>query len=246
MDTFCEITWIGLAVVVVGIWLHTIIASPRGKGPLWLKIRTIRLLFDSAGLLLPGKGRSIVGWLARLAAVVVVSSTVVLAITGFIPALRGERLSGYLLLIHVSVGPVLVVAATFWVLVRAARFTFGASDWYALKAAVLRDRWFGPSPTYPGPVAKVCFWALATLILPLGLSIVLSMFRIFDTETLIFMEEVHRYCALAFCGLGLIYAYLVARHRAFDVRSNDLEGKETCYGDDGTTKLSQIRKTEPC
>ncbi|MDH7599559.1 MAG: hypothetical protein QHH07_08005, partial [Sedimentisphaerales bacterium] len=128
MSSFVKITLIWVVLVLVGVWLHAVIASPRRKGPLWLKIRTIRLLIGSVGLLLPRRGTSIVTWLARLAASVMAICVVVLAITGFLPALQGQRLSGYLLLIHVSCGPVLVAAATFWFLVRAARFSFGQSD----------------------------------------------------------------------------------------------------------------------
>lgn len=213
MSGFAVITMIWLGIVVVGILAHTIIRSPRGKGPLWLLVRAIRLLFGGVGRILPSKDENLVAWLSRLAAAVAAISTVVLALTGFVPALQGQRLSGYLLLIHVSLGPVLVVAMTFWVLTKSARFTYSLADWEWLCARTRPDCWFIPNMAFPGPFAKLCFWALVVLIIPLGLSIVLSMFRLFDTDLLVLMEQIHRYCALAFLGLGMIYLYLFARDR---------------------------------
>lgn len=214
MSRFAVITMIWLGVVVVGILGHAIVRSPRGKGPLWLLARAIRLLLGGVGRILPSKDENLVAWLSRSAAAVAAVSTVVLAVTGFVPALQGQRLSGYLLLIHVSLGPVLVVATTFWVFTKAARFTYSFADWEWLCTRIRPDCWYIPNLVFPGPFAKLCFWALVVLIIPLGLSIVLSMFRLFDTNLLVLMEQIHRYSALAFLGFGMIYLYLFVRNRA--------------------------------
>lgn len=205
MTSFAILSLICLGVVLIGILGHTIIASPRGKGPLWLKVNALRWAIRAIPSLIPGRDRSIVTWLARLAGLAAVGSIAVLALTGFGPAVMGLRLSGYLLMIHVTFGPVLVVALAFLVLVRAKA--------HALARADVGSCGLGPVACGLGLGAKLSFWALAILALPLTLSIVLSMFPLFGTEGQQWMAEVHRYCALAFFLSALIYGYTAIRRR---------------------------------
>jgi hypothetical protein len=202
-----------LGVVLIGIGGHTIIASPRGKGPIWLTLKGFVWAIWAIPTLIPGKDRSIVTWLARLAGLAAVGSIAVLFLTGFGPAVMGLRLSGYLLMIHVTFGPVLAVSLAFLVLVRAKTHVPVRAN-AAPILALLRLPVQPPlAPGELGLVAKGCFWALAVLALPLTLSIVLSMFPLFGTEGQKWMAEVHRYCALAFSLSALMYGYIAIRRR---------------------------------
>jgi hypothetical protein len=202
-----------LGIVLMGIGGHTIVASPRGKGPLWLTMKGMGWAIRAIPTLIPGRDRSIVTWLARLAGLAAVGSIAVLFLTGFGPAILGYRLSGYLLMIHVTFGPVLAVSLAFLVLVRARTHVLVRAN-AAPVLALLRLPIQPPlAPGDPGLAAKGSFWALAVLALPLTLSIILSMFPLFGTEGQKWMEEIHRYCALAFFLSALVYGYTAIRRR---------------------------------
>jgi len=211
--SFAVLSLICLGVVLMGIGCHTIIASPRGKGPIWLTMRGLGWALHALPTLIPGRDRSIVTWLARLASLVAVGSIAVLFLTGFGPAILGYRLSGYLLMIHVTFGPILAVSLAFLVLVRA-RTHVPVQANAAPLLALLGLPAQGPlSPGDMGLVAKLSFWGLAFVALPLTLSIVLSMFPLFGTEGQQWMAEIHRYCALVFFLCALVYGYTAIRRR---------------------------------
>ena len=213
MPSFAILSLICLGVVLMGIGGHMIIASPRGKGPLWLTVKGICWAIRSIPSLIPGRDRSIVTWLARLAGLAAVGSITVLALTGFGPAVMGLRLSGYLLMIHVTFGPVLVVSLAFLVLVKAKTHALVRANAAPLLALLRLPVQPPLAPGDQGLAAKGSFWALAVLALPLTLSIVLSMFPLFGTEGQQWMAEVHRYCALVFSLLALVYGYTAIRRR---------------------------------
>jgi len=213
VPSFAILSLICLGVVLVGIGGHAIVASPRGKGPIWLTVKGILWAVRAAPSLIPRRDRSIVTWLARWAGLAAVGSIAVLFLTGFGCALLAYRLSGYLLMIHVTFGPVMVVALAFLVLVRAQTHVPVQANAAPLLALLRFPA--GPCPARAdlGWVAKACFWALACLALPLTLSVVLSMFPLLGTDGQRWMEETHRYSALAFLLCALVYGYTAIRRR---------------------------------
>ena len=213
MPSFPVLSLTCLGLVLVGIGGHAIIAAPRGKGPIWLTARGIVWAVRAIPTLIPRRDRSIVTWLARLASLAAVGSIAVLFLTGFGSAILGDRLSGYLLMIHVTFGPVMVVALAFLVLVRAQTHVPVQANAAPLLALLGLPAQGPLSPGDMGLVAKLSFWGLAVLALPLTLSIVLSMFPVFGTEGQQWMAEIHRYCALVFFLCALVYGYTAIRRR---------------------------------
>lgn len=213
MPSFPVLSLTCLGIVLVGIGGHAIIAAPRGKGPIWLTARGIVWAVRAIPTLIPRRDRSIVTWLARLASLAAVGSIAVLFLTGFGSAILGDRLSGYLLMIHVTFGPVMVVALAFLVLVRAQTHVPVQANAAPLLALLRVPARPGPAGADLGWVTKACFWAMAVLVLPLTLSVVLSMFPLLGTEGQRWMEEIHRYAALAFLLCALVYGYTAIRRR---------------------------------
>jgi hypothetical protein len=144
-----------------------------------------------------GRPRTRLGPWQRLVYGVTLAALAVLAATGLWAALRAERLSGWLLLVHnAAAGPFalgLVVLAVLW----AERCRFAA----------------GPAPALFAPAQRAVFWAAAVLAAALILSMMLCWVRLFGTDGQEFLLEVHRYAALGMIATGLVHLYLIALAR---------------------------------
>jgi hypothetical protein len=115
-----------------------------------------------------------------------------LAITGFYAFLIAQQpLSGYLLMLHCTAAPVfavcMAVLTLFWS--HRCRFSFGI------------DRRI----TISEIAQKTCFWLIAMFLLPVTMSIVLSMFPIFGTDGQVFLYHLHRYSTLLLTIFAIIY-----------------------------------------
>jgi hypothetical protein len=210
---FAILSAVCLVLLVLGIGAHSLLGSPRGKGPIWLAIRVVLKGLRAIPRLIPGKDRSIVTWLIRLAILAAMGSFAGLFLTGFIPMFMGLRLSGYLLIAHVTFAPVFIISLMFLLLVRTQVHAFvrANAEWVMELLGLPLDAPL--SPADPGLVTKGCFWAVAVLSLPLVLSSVMSMFPIFGTYGQELLFEVHRSTALVFTLVVLVHAYASVRHR---------------------------------
>ena len=135
-----------------------------------------------------------------------------LALTGFIPVLiLGERLSGLLLIIHVTIAPFFVVAlmltAVFW-----AHFQqFAHSDSIYLKELRLKKEKQNPSKNTQIFWQKLCFWLFLVFSVPAILSIIVSMFPFFGTDGQIALLDIHRYSVLILMVISLFYSDVLMR-----------------------------------
>jgi hypothetical protein len=210
---FIYVCVIGLVVILLGVGGHAVLASPRGKGPLWLAIRVIQRGLRLIPALIPGKDRSIVTWLVRLAILVGMGSFAALFLTGFIPVFLGLRLTGYLLIAHVTFAPVFIICLAFLILVRAQTHAFvrANAEWVMALIGFPAEEPLGRADR--GLMTKAAFWTLAVLSLPLVLTSVLSMFPVFGTHGQDVLFELHRYSALVFSMTVIVHAYATVRHR---------------------------------
>lgn len=120
-----------------------------------------------------------------------IGSFLVLAATGFYAYFRGEKLTQYALMIHATFGPVFAASWAFIALCRSARNRFTLT----LGLATIKN---------------LCFWLTLVLALPLVLSTVLSMFKLFGTTGQAFLYYTHQYTAAAIAVTILIYLGLAA------------------------------------
>ena len=170
-------------------------------------------------LLLIEQRSSILGVLKKLAYLVSLICFVVLALTGFWPLLvRGEHISGYLMMIHATFAPVfalcLAILAITWA--GANRFTVEDCPWI-LRLLRRTTRLHVAAADKPGQCAvlwyKATFWLLIFLALPLILSIVISMFHILGTSWQYFTMAIHRWTGLVFAVVAILHTYLAIRTR---------------------------------
>ena len=165
--------------------------------------------------------RSLVDLFRILVYLVAMFSFVVLALTGFYPVLvLGEHITGYLVMVHATFAPVfagcLAVLAVLWA--RQCRFTPGDLPWFErLVQRVTLTLTEGPDEAArrksSGLGQKVTFWLIIFLALPLGLSILLSMFPLLGTHWQELLLSLHRYTAYVFALVVIAHTVLLLRMR---------------------------------
>ncbi|MEJ2702267.1 MAG: cytochrome b/b6 domain-containing protein [Sedimentisphaerales bacterium] len=167
-----------------------------------------------AGTISPQK-RSLVDIFRILVYAVAVFSFVVLALTGFYPVLiRGEHISGYLVMLHATFAPVFAVCLAVLAVMWANRCRFAPGDWPAFDRFVRRvtSAEGAEAPRKrPGLWQKITFWLVVFLALPLALSIILSMYHLVGTHWQELLLKVHRYTAYVFALAAVVHTALLAR-----------------------------------
>jgi cytochrome b subunit of formate dehydrogenase len=163
--------------------------------------------------------RSLVDYLRILVYLVALFSFVVLALTGFYPVLvLGEHITGYLVMIHATFAPVfagcLAVLAIMWA--RQCRFTPGDLPWFErlVQRVTLVEGDEVRQNRNSCLGQKITFWLIIFLALPLGLSILLSMYPLLGTYWQELLLMIHRYTAYIFSVVVIIHTVLLLRMRA--------------------------------
>lgn len=194
---FRVVSAIGLVVLWIGLVLHFLVFPCKLK----MRLFTVQL---KAGML------HIMSLLICLGLVV---SFMGLFITGFGPLFMGDKLHGYLLMLHATCAPVFIVCAGLFVLTGAGKHAFDMNDADIIKTecSMKKSRTKTCWLTDTGLGAKSCFWMLAVLAVPLTMTMVFSMMPLFGTEIQEFLFEMHRWIALIFALIMFLELYMLLR-----------------------------------
>ncbi len=209
---FAIVSIIAFLVVFGGICLHCIV-SAAAKGCRCRGIHILKTLAHLFTLLFLEQKSSVIGIARKLLYLLALLCFVVLLITGFYPVLiRGEQISGYLLMLHATFAPVfagcLAVLAVMW----ADNCRFNKDDWPWLQRILKRETASDKSGTEKHTlIQRICFWLIVMLALPVILSAVLSMFPLFGTRGQEFLLDTHRYSALLLALIIIVHTYLIIR-----------------------------------
>lgn len=145
--------------------------------------------------------------LRRMAYGLSVAFFLLLGLTGFLPVLiLGDRLSGTLLIVHVTVAPLFALCLCALALLWAHRLRFDEEDWQFVLEPAHRK-----APRLERRVRlalKVGFWLVLLFSLPLMGSIILSLFPLFGTEGETLLIRVHGYSALLFLAASIAEIHL--------------------------------------
>lgn len=165
------------------------------------------------------KQASLLGMLKKLCYLVAAVSFLILGFTGFYPLLvRGEHISGYLMMIHATFSPVFALCLAILALTWASHFRFVRDDCPCVQRFLRRVTRLRPAvPEGPCRWAsvgrKVAFWAVMALSLPLIVSILLGMYPLFGTPWQELLLALHRWTALVFAIVAVLLTYLTVRIR---------------------------------
>jgi formate dehydrogenase subunit gamma len=148
----------------------------------------------------------------RLVHLAVTVSFLALVGTGFWPVIvSGTKMTGYLLMIHVTFGGVfaasLMVAAVTWA--EDHRFAAGDGRWISR----LGGHWTGRDGLPAGRFdasQKIIFWVTAALGVVVIVTPPLCMLKLFGTCGQEMLYEIHRYCSLALTIAVIKHAYLTS------------------------------------
>ena len=198
---FQIVSMISFIVVLGGIGLHRLVYSNR-QGP-----ETHISL---------GKCRTGPGYFQKLAFLFGLFTFSVLLFTGFGPLLSGLRLQGYLLMIHATFAPFFIASVAFIAVTGAEQYAFNEKDIEQIPCPFRKfpNRVEGCWLTDTGLGAKVGFWTLLVMSLPVTLSMVLSMLPLFGPKGQDFLFQAHRWSALIFALTLIVELYILIRMRA--------------------------------
>lgn len=208
---FRMVAMIGFAAVIGGILLHHLL-FPCGSENRFAVGTLVRKKVHLFTLLFLEQSLNWGGRLRKLAFLLGLLSFAVLLLTGFVPMLLGGRLAGYWLMLHATFAPVFIACAAVVVVTGAHQYRLLNKDSEHL-ADLCRHRktnkacWL----TDCSAAAKVGFWLLAALSLPVTLTMVLSMTPLFGTEGQECLFHLHRWFALAFALAGFLTLYVLIR-----------------------------------
>jgi len=216
---FLIVSIIAFLITLVGIALHYMAFRPKlddlfGPERRLRFLDGLRMLVFILTLLLLKQRSGFLSILRKLVYLLALLCFVVLAVTGFYPVLvRGQHLSGYLLMIHATFAPVfaacLAVLALMWA--HSCRFSENnCSLWFQRiirRETVNKDSFAEKSCLGQ----KICFWLIILLALPVILSIGLSMFPLFGTDGQEFLLNLHRYSTLLLALAAIVHTYLIIR-----------------------------------
>jgi len=216
---FRIVSIIGFGSVLAGIIIHYISSKPKLDELLGherqLKILDpLRLLIYLFTNLLIEQNLALIGVLRKLVYVLGLICFLVLLVTGFYqPLLCGEHISGFLMMIHATLAPVFAICVAVLAVMWAGNCVFDKNYWPWLTKLLQRQAKSDSKPQKYEFLAKICFWVIIVLALPLILSIVLSMFKIFGTYMQELLLDIHRYTALVTALVIILHIYLMVRGR---------------------------------
>ncbi|MBN2591173.1 MAG: hypothetical protein JXA96_15005 [Sedimentisphaerales bacterium] len=208
-DMYQKISIYAFLITVIGIGISYIIRPEREclKHPVRTLVHAFTLIFLDQKLSFAGAIRKLVYLLALF-------SFVVLGITGFYPTLvKGEHISGYLIMIHATFAPILAICLAALAVMWAGKCVFNTKDWPWLQRIIERltlvkiDN--NSSDIESSVWQKISFWLIVFLALPLIMSIILSMLPYFGTHWQEILIFIHRYTALVFAIVVLIHTHLI-------------------------------------
>lgn len=208
-DMYQKISIYAFLITIIGIVMSYFIGPDKEclKHPIRAFVHICTLVFLEQKLTFAGAIRKLVYLLALL-------SFIILAVTGFYPTLiKGEHISGYLIMIHATFAPILAICLAVLAVMWAGKSIFNTKDWPWFQRFVERVTLVKINEDSSDKKScigqKIGFWLIIFLSLPLIMSIILSMLPYFGTYWQELFILIHRYTALVFAIVVLIHTHLI-------------------------------------
>jgi hypothetical protein len=149
----------------------------------------------------------------KLIYIILLICSLFLFITGIVqPLILGKQISGYLLMLHVSIAPIFAVVAAIGSVLWANAHSLNSNDWQELHNFQTNPSEEKEHVWVPTAIHKILFWIGILLSLPIILSIILSMYRVFGTNGQDMLLQIHRYCAMLFVIIVICYTSTTIFH----------------------------------
>ncbi len=213
---FRTVSIIGFIAALIAIVVHFLLCRP-GADRLFGKDRSmhfldpVRYLVFLFTLLFVEQKWNIIGVLRKLIFLLALLCFVVLVITSFVPVIILKKsISGYWLMLHATASPVFSACLAILAVIWADKMQLDKNYWPWLNT-IIRRLPRSPEPPHAHELkAKICFWCIIFLALPVILSAVLSMFPLFGTGGQELLLVLHRYSTLLLALFSIVFLYLMA------------------------------------
>jgi cytochrome b subunit of formate dehydrogenase len=206
----------GFVAAIAAIILHFVVSKPKfddvfGKDRTLRILDPLRLLIFFVTLLFVEQKWSLIGALRKLVFLVAMLCFAVLVVTGFVPMIfLGKSITGWWLMIHATAAPVFAACVAVLAVLWADRNRLDKNYWPWLNHILHRQPKNAASPEKHELKLRMCFWIVLSLSLPVILSAVLSMFKLFGTDGQELLLQLHRYSTLLLSLFAIVYLYLAA------------------------------------
>ena len=136
----------------------------------------------------------------------------ILAVTSYLQiVMTGGPLSGWLLIIHVSVAPFFAISLMMAILLWAHLRRFNQQDWQYLQQVVGKKKVPAILTENHDVWEKLNFWLFMVSAIPAILSIIFQLYPVFDTDGMTCLLQVHRYSTLILFILVLNHGRLLVK-----------------------------------
>jgi hypothetical protein len=202
-----------LSILVIGGVLTVLARDAKRRFGSWPAARQVlRSGMKAAFVIRQNKSE---GWVPRTLAEARKSSyllamilAAVLATTGFLQVIvTGSHLSGTLLLVHIVAAPLFALTLAAVSLLWSHDQQIREQDLPVLRELVRTGTVTGDNGL--AALARVLYWVVMVLALPLILSIILSLFPLFGTEGETTLIGLHGYSALVLVVVTLLHGYIL-------------------------------------
>lgn len=206
----------GFVAAIAAIVLHFVVSKPKfddvfGKDRSMRILDPLRLLIFFVTLLFVEQKWSVVGVIRKLVFLLALLCFAALVVTGFVPMIfLGKSITGWWLMIHATAAPVFAACMAVLAVLWAEKNRLDKNYWPWLNRILNRQPKSIASPEKHELKLKICFWVVLVMSLPVILSAVLSMFKLFGTDGQELLLQVHRYCTLLLSLFAIVYLYLAA------------------------------------
>ena len=161
---------------------------------IWKKIKNEFRIFKNL------KGDSTIKFFTRFRKMIYLLTMtlfLILAVTSYLQiVMTGGPLSGWLLIIHVSVAPFFAISLMMAILLWAHLRRFDQQDWQYLQQVVGKKKIPAILAEKNDVWEKLNFWLFMVSAIPAILSIIFQLYPVFDTDGMKFLLQVHRYSTL--------------------------------------------------
>jgi len=213
---FRETAITGFIATIVVILLHFAVSKPKfdnvfGKDRGLRLLDPLRFLVFLMTLIFVEQKWNFAGALRKLILLVALFCLIVLAVTGFVPSvIYDEAIGSWWLFIHAIMAGIFAVCMAALAVLWADRNRFDKNYLPWLNTILRRQPKSTVTPERYELEIKICFWGIFVLMVPVILSAIVSMFKIFGTHGQEVLLQIHRYCTFFLTILAIIYLYFAA------------------------------------
>jgi cytochrome b subunit of formate dehydrogenase len=123
--------------------------------------------------------------------------------------INGGPLTGWFLIIHVTVAPLFAVSLMLTILLWIHKQRFEWQDWFTVRQIMQQKKFSVLQVNHLQFWNKLNFWIFTIASIPAMISIILQLYPVFDSDGMEYLRQVHRYSTLILFVVLIMHGYLL-------------------------------------